>query len=497
MVRKSPKVAVSLLTVLLIVTACVIQKSPVTGNRRAYGYSWAQEVKIGAQADQQIVQQYGVYNNESIQNYVDQVAQSVLKTSDMRGPDVATKYDTTSFTFRVLDSPVVNAFALPGGYVYLTRGLLSHLRNEAQLAVVIGHEIGHVAARHASQRAFEQQMGQLALIGGAVAGQELLGIPGGQILNLGSQAAQLLFLKYSRDDERESDRLGVEYAAKQNYEASEGAAFFRTLQRLSQRSGQSLPTWASTHPDPSNRAERIPELAQNWKEKGYELTVKDTDQYMRELENMIYGVNPRHGFTRNGMFYHPELAFKFPYPENWQLINTPSMVQIVNPDQNAIIVFQIDGKNSTPRASVAEFLNQQGITTTGTSQTSQNGLNGFEATASAQTQDGANVRFYLYAVEYNGDIYRYVTYTLAEQFSNYRSVFVQTAKGFDDLNDASILNIQPARLNNYRVDRTAPFRSFLPDELPMDITPQEVAIANQVELDETIEAGTWIKVPRQ
>lgn len=489
--------AISAVVFLLFLSTCTVQRSPVTGNRRAYGYSWEEEKKLGAQADEQIQQQYGVYDDEGLQNYLDNVAQDVLANSDMRGEDTQAKYRNTEFTFRVLDSPVVNAFALPGGYVYVTRGLMANLENEAQLAVVLGHEIGHVAARHASQRAFEQQMGQLALIGGAVAGQELLGIPGGNILNLGSQAAQLLFLKYSRDDESESDKLGVEYAAKTNYEASEGAYFFATLQRLSEKSGQSIPTWASTHPDPSQREQRIPELAENWRSQGYQMNKTDTDQYMNQLDNIIFGNNPRQGFTENGVFYHPELEFKFPYPESWQLVNTPSAVQIVNQEGNAIMIFQIDGQNNSARASVNEFLSQEGVNPAGGNATTNNGLNGYEATATAQTQDGVDLRIYLYSVEYDGNIYRYVTYSTAEQFNNYSNTFVQTSNGFDQLNDSDILNIQPARLNVYRANRTGSFESFLPNNLPLDITAEEVAIANQVQLNETIQEGTWIKIPQQ
>src|SRR5699024_8408509 len=159
----------------------------------------------------------------------------------------------------------------------------------------------------------------------AVAGQEILGIPGQQLLNLGSTATQYLFLSYSRDDERESDRLGVEYAAKQGYAAGEGAGFFVALRRLSAQSGQSIPNWLSSHPDPSERAHTIPSLAKKWRQKGYDLTEKGTDQYMQEIENIIYGENPRQGFTRNGYFYHPGLAFKFPYPDSWTVVNQPSV----------------------------------------------------------------------------------------------------------------------------------------------------------------------------
>jgi predicted Zn-dependent protease len=188
-------------------------------------YSWEEEIKIGQDADPQIVAQYGIYDDPEITEYVNNLSNSVLANSHMRREGTDRKFRETEFYFKVLDSPVVNAFALPGGYVYFTRGLMAHLNNEAQLSVVIGHEIGHVAARHASQRALQQQLGQIAVIGGAVIGQELLGLPGASILDMSSQAAQLLFLSYSRDAERESDELGVEYSAIQDLRQLKALSF--------------------------------------------------------------------------------------------------------------------------------------------------------------------------------------------------------------------------------------------------------------------------------
>jgi predicted Zn-dependent protease len=179
----------------------------------------------------------------------------------MRRPDTDAQFRETPFTFRVLDSPVVNAFALPGGYIYVTRGLLSHLDNEAQLAVVLGHEIVHVAARHASRRAFEQQLGQVGLLGGAILGGQVFGGQAAQaILDLGGTAAQLLFLRYGRDDEREADELGVEYAALVGYQTEEAAEFFRSLRRIGEEQQQGLPTWMSTHPDPGEREQSMHRL---------------------------------------------------------------------------------------------------------------------------------------------------------------------------------------------------------------------------------------------
>ncbi|PAU94784.1 peptidase M48 [Aliifodinibius salipaludis] len=486
-----------LLILALLFSACSIQESAISGDRRAYGYSWDQEKQIGKDADKQIQQQYGIYDNEDLQAYVDNIGQEMLTISHFQREDTPDEYEGTDFYFRVLDSPVVNAFALPGGYIYVTRGLLSHLDNEAQLSVVLGHEIGHVIARHASQRAFEQQMGQLALIGGAIGG-ELLGLPGGDILGIGSQAAQLLFLSYSRDDERESDRLGVEYASMQHYKAAEGAQFFVSLERMSKQSGQSIPDWQSTHPDPAERATSIPELAEEWRAKGYEQTIENTDQYMDKLDNMIYGENPREGFTRNGNFYHPDMKFQFPYPNGWQVVNQRSLVAVVNEDQDAISIMTLDGESAGAQASVNEFLNQEGITTLGKSNAQSNGLNAFRAEATGQAEDGTQLKFYLYAIEYDGSIYRFLNYTTAEKYGTYASRFDEITGGFSKLTDGEVLNIQPVRLQVVQAGRSGTFESFLPtnlETLPITVSPEDLAIMNQVELDEQINVGTWLKLP--
>ncbi|MEX1063514.1 MAG: M48 family metalloprotease, partial [Balneolaceae bacterium] len=222
---------------IVFLAGCAIQKNPVSGSTRAFGYSWEQELRMGEEADPEIVAQFGLYDDSDMADYVVEIGETVLSESHMRRSDTESKFRETEFTFRILDSPVINAFALPGGYVYFTRGMMAHLSNEAQLAVVMGHEIGHVAARHASQRALRQTVGQIASVGGAVLGQEILGLPGQTLLNLSSTAAELLFLSYSRDNERESDRLGVEYASMAGYEAAEGSALFTSLKRISEMHG--------------------------------------------------------------------------------------------------------------------------------------------------------------------------------------------------------------------------------------------------------------------
>lgn len=418
---------------------------------------------MGARASKQVRAIYGLYQNEDIQNYVQKVAHKVLEHSDLRDKNTPKIYLNTKFHYHVLGNPVVNAFALPGGYIYVDRGLLTHLENEAQLAMVLGHETGHEAARHMAQQAFKKTVGKLALIGGAIAGQEFLGIPAGRILNIGSLAEQFLFLKYTREDEKQADALGVEYAAKAGYKAADAAGFFRALKRKAEKAGRgNVPDWQQTHPDPGERIQAIKKEAQKWKQKGYNENIVNQDRYMQEINNMVYGHNPRHGFTRNGIFYHPGLAFKFPYPESWHLQNLSSVVQIINSSQDAIIQFQIDSKNNTPKASVAEFLNQKGINPGVAGPTSFHGLNGFEATATGRTTTRHKVAFYIYSVSYNGNIYRFICYTFARKYDNYRPIFLRTTHGFSPLTNESILNIQPARLHVFRAPRTAPLNHLCP-----------------------------------
>lgn len=484
-------------SVFIFSNSCTVQQSPVSGNKRAYAYSWEQEKQIGNDVDSEIIAQYGIYQDDNLSEYVKNISQEVLAHSDMRREDTPEQYKETEFTFRVLDSPVINAFALPGGYVYVTRGLVAHLNNEAQLAVVQGHEIAHVAARHASQRGLTQTIGQVVAVGGAILGQEFLGLSGENLLALSSQAAELLFLSYSRDAERESDQLGVEYAAKTGYAAAEGAEFFRSLKRISENSEQSLPTLLSTHPDPGEREETIPEKAEQWKEEGYEQTIYDQEEYMSHVDGIIYGNNPRNGFTEDDTFYHPDLEFLFPVPENWQVVNQAQQVAIVSPEQNAVMIFQIDSEATSPQQAVQNFLTSNELQAESQQSTESSGRwAAYEATTTAQGEQ-QDLGVHVYAVEYGGNIYRFINYSAANQFSDFEPYFNETTSGFDALRDQQILNIEPVRLNVTQTSRRARFSELLPGSLPMEITAEEVAILNQVQLDDMIEAGTYIKIPIQ
>lgn len=473
--------------------SCTYQINPLTGRKRAYAYTWQEEIKLGKEADVEITQQYGLYNDAKLATYVDKIGQDVLSKSDLRKEGAKAEFQNTPFTFRLLDSPVVNAFALPGGYVYITRGLLAHINNEAQLAVVIGHEIGHVAGRHHSKRALQQKAGQVALMGGAVLGEQLLGIPGQDIAQLGSQASALLFLSYSRDDETESDVVGVEYAAKDGYKASEASEFFVSLKRIGEQYGK-IPSHLSSHPDPGDREKNMIKLSNEWKAKGFEQTKVEQGSYKERINGILVGENPRNGFVEGSNFYHPDLKFYFGIPNGWNLINEPSRVILVDKDQKGVLVIQANDKSVSPQVVVQQFLQQEGVQTLSQNEVTINGFKAYQSTATITTQEG-NLGVFFAAILYDGLVYQFLGYSDIAQFGAYQPYFLEPFQKFNRLTDNSKLGVQPTRLKLVKTtEANKAFNSYLTQPLPIGTKALDWAIMNQVKLDELIPSGTLLKL---
>jgi predicted Zn-dependent protease len=467
----------------------------VTGERQRGAYTWAQEVQIGREADQQIRAQFGFYDDPALSAYVEQLGQEVLQTSAWGQPETPAEIRNTPFHFRVLDSGVVNAFALPGGYIYVTRGLLANMENEAQLAVVLGHEIGHVLARHSSRRAAQAQTGQLGLLGAAVLG----GVVGGGrvaqgILDLGGTGVQLLFLSYSREDEREADRAGVAYAEFAGYDATEGAEFFRTLQRLGEQSGSGgLPSFLSTHPDPGERAQTIPQLAAQMDPRGTEV---NRDGLLARVDGIVLGENPRQGYTEGNTFYHPDLRFRFSYPSGWRVNNAASAVQIAEPNGRAVMEFTFAADQNSAQAAGRAFAGQQGFTPTEQGATTVNGNPAYAVVGTAQTQQG-QIAAVSYFIEHGGNVYRFSGLTAANNFGTYQNQFRSALTSFQSENRAEVLNRQPVRLEVVRAPSATTFRQLLQGRpIPQGMTQEEIAIMNGVNLTTQIPAGNRVKLPR-
>jgi predicted Zn-dependent protease len=465
-----------LATLLIVAAGCAT--NPVTGKKEFMLVSREGEQAMGDQADPQIIAQMGLYDDPQLQNFIQEKGQQMASISHRSNLD---------YKFRIVDSPVINAFAVPGGYVYFTRGIMAHFNNEAQFAGVLGHEIGHITARHSASQQSKAQLAQVGLLAGAIASStvasNLQGI---------SQGMQLLFLKYGRDDERQSDKLGVEYSTKIGYDAEEMAYFFSTLERNQQQSGQVIPEFLSSHPSPANRYQNVLEMAREWKAKTPEESYKvGRESYLKMIDGMIYGEDPKQGFVENNTFYHPELKFQFPVPQGWQYQNTPQAVQMASSDGGAAITFTLAQGNSA-EAAAQQMVEQYQMQVVDSKRVSVNGMNAVAVVADVQQQQGT-LRTLTYFIEYGDNIYSIMGITTAQNFDNYANTFTSVATNFDDLTDPDKLNRKPERISI----KTIPRAMTLSQALQSYNTPQdrleELAILNGFLLTEQLPQGYMIK----
>lgn len=472
------------------------EPSLVTGQKKSFAYSWEQERQIGADTDKEVVEQMGLYDNQALQAYVQAVGERVLGHSEFASPSAPQIYRDTKFTFRVIDSPVVNAFAVPGGYVYVTRGLLSHLQNEAQLAVVLGHEIAHVAARHSSQQARRAQWGQLGAIVGSVLGQKVLGERAPDlapaILQASGMALETFMLRYSREAEIESDQLGVRYATHAGYAAAESAHFFHTLSDIAESEGKALPTWRSTHPDPGNRAQNVVQFAVAASPDGTATNVGD-GEYLRHIEGLVVGDDPRGGFVENGVFYHPELRFQLPLAQGWKLDNQRAAVVLTEPNGRAMMGLRL-ASATRAREAATQFAQQNKVQVTASGDTTVNGLPASVIVGKASTDKG-NVGVWNAFLEKDGRVYSLLGYAPEAAFEQMRPTFETVAAGFSPLRLPADFTVQPARLKVVRADRNAPFASFVPTSLTPELSAEAVAHMNQTKLNEPVTQGRALKIP--
>ena len=321
--------------------------NPATGKQQLNLVSESQEIQMGQEADKQVVAEMGLYDDPEAQQYVARLGKELAAHSER--PNLP-------WSFKVVDDPAVNAFALPGGFIYVTRGLMTHLNNEAQLVSVLGHEIGHVTARHSVNQISKAQLANIGLIAGAIWRPDLAQGPLGQAAGLGMNMA---FLKFGRDDERQADELGMRYLRGENYDPREMAAVFRTLERVGEEAGPGAksPNWMSTHPAPAERAQTVQKALTGVNTAGLKV---NEEPYLQVIDGMVFGSDPREGFFKDGKFFHPEMKFQFQFPQGWKTQNAKSAVAAMSPDKDAIVQITL-AQGSDPKAAAQKFFSQQGL----------------------------------------------------------------------------------------------------------------------------------------
>jgi predicted Zn-dependent protease len=472
-----------LATVLLVISCAV---NPVTGKRQIMLMSEAQEIQLGLSYDPQVMATFGAYPDQNLQNFVQSRGVEIGKISHR--PNL-------EYHVRVVDSPVVNAFAVPGGYIYLTRGILAQLNNEAELEGVMAHELGHIAARHTVSQQSKQQIGQLLLIGGMIASEKFA-----QYAQYALQGMQLLFLKFSRDDERQADALGVEYSSKLGYDAHKMADFFKVLQKMSlSESAGGIPTFLSTHPDPGDRYNDVNKSATEWQTQlnlgSYKV---NQDSYLQMINGIIYGEDPKQGYVEGNTFYHPELKFKFSFPDGWKLENSPLQVSITPSDQKALMLFTMSSQK-TLESAVDTTIAQYKLTLQDSKKTTVNGLLAIVIQCKQVSQDqstGATqtniVRSYF--ISHGGLIYVFHGVAAETDFLTYGSIMNSSMTTFSDLTDASKINVKPKKVEIVKVQRAGTLsEAFAYYRVPQK-QYNELALLNDIELTDQVQVGKLIKI---
>ena len=480
MLKKYMRITVlgfGLIGLLLWIVSCAV--NPVTGKQELMLLSEADEVKLGHQTDAEVIKEYGVIEDPKLTAYLDDFCQRLGKVSHR--PQL-------SYRFKIVDASVVNAFAVPGGYVYFSRGILAALNSEAELAGVMGHEIGHIAARHSAKQYSKAQLAQLGLGVGTI----LIDSP--ILSGLAQLGAGMLFLRFSRDNEREADDLGVEYASKTGYDATQLASFFETLERMNPGSDRSgLPGWFSTHPSPQDRVQVVRMRAKEWQQK---LSLRDLkinrDPYLREIDGLMFGDDPRQGYVEENVFYHPNWRFQFPVPVNWKLNNKPSQVQMVSEGQDAFILLSVTSGSSS-REAAREFITKTGASVIRSDAIQVNGLRSQRVISEVRTQKAA-YRLMSYFIEKGKNVFVFHGLTSVERFQNYAPTFENTMRQCRELSDPKRIHVKPDRI---RI-RSAKATDTLEDVLRSFGVPKEklkeMALLNGKNLDQVIPANTLIKV---
>ena len=454
-------------------TLATCATNPATGKKELSFVSESQEIQIGKENAAAVKQQMGVYDDPKVQNYVSTIGKRLA--SETERPELP-------WEFTVMDDPVVNAFALPGGYIFITRGILTHMNSEAEMATVVGHEIGHVTARHSVQQMTRQQIAQVGLMAGAIASKEVA-----QHLNDLSQGLGVLFLKYGRDAESQADALGFKYALNDGYDVRKMVDMFQILERVS--GGSKIPEWQSTHPDPGNRIEAT-EARLKTVTKPLDNARVNQDEFLAIIDGMVFGDDPRKGYFTGTTFIHPALAFALDFPPDWPTKNTDQAVAAISPQMDAILELTAAG-NDSPADALKKFMANEKVQAGTPRNITINGSPATQTQFSAQTDQG-QLRGLATFISYSGVTYRFLGYANANNYADHEQAFLKSMNSFRQVTDPKVLHVEPARVSVEKVPQAMTLAEYY-QQHPSTIPLEQVAIINGIQTDTKLVAGQKIK----
>jgi predicted Zn-dependent protease len=394
----------SLLVALCLGCTCAVpstQSASAQSGTRTISQSAVQQA---AQQHPNIVSEFGGNADPRLTAYVNRVGQRV-----------AVQTRTGPYTFTTLNSPVLNAFAVPGGYIYVTRDLVALANDEAELASVLGHEMAHVAAKHSKERNSRNIFSQIgAILVATVTGSQQIG-------QLVSQVGQGLLLSFSRSQENEADALGVRYISAAGYDPAASPRFLASLgaassldDRLNGRDQRAIPSWARTHPLSQDRVKRTTALVA--KQPRAATAERNRDQFLSLIDGMLYGDDPKQGIIEGNQFLHPVMRLKFTAPQGYAMQNGASAVTISGTaGQAQFSGGRYSGNLSSYIGQVFQQVvgNQARVSYPTPRTTTVNGRPAAYSTARVQTQQG-QVDLSVFAYQWDsGTAYHFVTMTRA------------------------------------------------------------------------------------
>ena len=463
--------------------------NPVTGKKQMSLLSEAEELAIGQQQDVEIRREMGVYDDPELQRYVNDIGQQLARHSHR--PDL-------QWTFTIVDSPAINAFALPGGYVYVTRGILAYLDDESELAGVLGHEIGHVTARHAAQAYTRQAQASLGLM--------VLGIfvPSTQpFTDLGATGLGVLFLRHGREAEIEADRLGVEYGAGAGYDPTGVPRFLATLARVSALSERGMPNWLSTHPDPGLRVTRAGPVAGKFVSP--EAKTVNHDPYLDRIDGLVFGDNPKDGIVRGSEFLHPLLRIGVKFPDGWELTNTPEAVMAQEPGTEHFMVLQeaqlppvrqgSGGQAARPIGEAAiEAMRKAGYASVDGTMQRINGNDAYVGLYRGNAKDVGKVMMRAAHIAVGRQLYVVAGFAPEAEFSLVDRDIQPALQTFRQLSPQEASNIRPNRIDFYVVRQGDSWQSIAARQSKGFVNAATLAIMNDRDVSAQPQPGDRVKI---
>jgi predicted Zn-dependent protease len=475
MMRRLLRVPTALLmSSALLLSGCSV--NPATGKNQLNFFGEASEIEMGREADADIVGSVGLYDDPLLQDYVSDLGMEIAANSER--PNLP-------WSFKILDDPAVNAFALPGGFVYVTRGLMTHLSSEAELVAVLGHEAGHVTARHGVNQMSKQILASVGLGVAAILDEDIA-----DWAFLGQLGLGLVMLKYSRDDERQADDLGLRYAVRTGYDPNQMPEVFRVLDAISKVEGAGrLPNWLSTHPDSGVRAKRIEDevAALDGDFSGAKV---ERDSYLQRLDGMVFGDNPREGYFQGNAFLHPDLRFRIDFPEGWETSNQKDSVTAADPDGKAMVQVSTSEKDTRDEAEEA-FFSEEGLTQGKNWDKKVHGLPASWSRFELKDED-SDLRGTVAFVEHGDSIFQVMTLSETASWNDLQDTLEETIASFSRLDDPKALQARPYKMKVVRLDSDMTVESFM-KRYPSDVPAATVALINHVEPGGTLKKGQIAK----